>query len=263
MIKRILSYLKTDLYRLLTSSNLWLSILGIQVLLFIISYSEFQYTVSVFYIIGTIFYGLPSVLFYIFCALPYACSFCEDIEFRFQYLMVSRGSIREYIFSKIITIVLSSCFVMVISIMLYISTLSFFIPWIDKGMGGDLTNIEFFKFGFLVENGQHIFFYFLYSMEKGLMNGILSLLAAFFSICLPNKLLTLSIPVMGAYFIYTLGVALGNNNPMMNLHYIFSFNYKIFSSDILSFLYSAGISFACYIMISIAIFIKVRRRYYD
>ncbi len=262
MARRIASYLKADMYRLLTSPNLWLSILGIQILLCVIPYSGFQYEVSVFYIVNAAFYGLPSILCYIFCAVPFACSFCEDFEFRYHYLMISRGGFREYVFSKIVTVLISSCLVMLGSTVLYAGMLSRFLPWITTSAGGDLTNVDFIKFGYLLQEGKHFTFYFLCGLEMGLLNGILSLLAAFFSICLPNKLLTLSIPVMGAYFIYTFGLMIGNDNPMMNLYCIFGFNYKVFSNDVLSFLYSVGISMVAYAIIGSAIFIKLKRRYY-
>jgi len=237
--------------------------LGMQVLLFAIPYSEFQYTVSVFYIVGTAFYGMPSILCYIFCAVPFACSFCEDLEFRYLYLASSRVGFREYFFSKILTILFSSCLVMTVSTMIYAGLLSSFLPWVSTQMGGDLTKLDFIKFGNLLQNGNYFFFYFLNGLEMGLLNGILSLLAAFSSVCLPNKLLTLSIPVMGAYFLYTLGIFVGKNNPALNLYYIFSFEYKVFQNDILSFLYSIGVSLSAYIIISSVIFVKLKRRYYD
>lgn len=262
MIKKTAAYLRSDLYRLLTSVNLWLGIAGVFLLFYLIGRTEFKYTVSVFFVVNSVFYSLASVFCYILCAFPFACSFCEDFEFRYQYLMVNRGGIYPYVISKIITMMIASCLIMTAGVVIFAVTLSFFIPWLLTGNGGDLTNIEFVKFGYLLENGHHILFYFLYGLENGLQNAILSLLAALFSIRVPNRLLTLSIPVMGAYIIYEAGLTFGKNDPMFNFCTVFTFSYKLFSNDFLSFFYSVLFSVICCLLLGTAITLAVKRRQY-
>ena len=75
-------------------------------------------------------------------------------------------------------------------------------------------------------------------MNKKLLAGVLALLAAYVSLFISNRLLTLAVPFMGFYFISYYSRALFGANEKLNLTYIFNASYNLWNNDIASFAYA-------------------------
>ena len=131
-----------------------------------------------------------SMLLYVFCMLPFAMVFCEDMEHRYVRYQIIRGNLIEYVVSKVTVIYISSVLVYVFSSMLFVASCRIQLPWVVPG-----HSYLSFRFGELIENGYYWLYYLVTALQRGFLAGALSVMTAFLSLFSINKLMAMALPV--------------------------------------------------------------------
>ena len=132
---------------------------------------------------------------YIFCALPYATTFYEDIKNMYICNQIIRGGQLKYVVSKVVIIYLSAVIIMVLGSVLFISLCSLKSPWMDFQVGQWGPEIQG-MYSVLLRDGRYFVYCVLYSLQLGLWAGILSISTAFLSLYLDNKVTVMVLPVL-------------------------------------------------------------------
>lgn len=255
----LLQYLKMDFYRSLFSWQFLIGIFGVVCIMFLAIFENNQLDTSVLYVYAMVVYGLPFMTVHIMCAFPYATSFCEDWENKYFHLEVVRGKLGYYICSKVVVIFLTSVLTLVIGSMIFVCVLHLFLPWI---MQQDSIYMGYLETGGLTQflrSQNFILFFLLSSVQYGLLSGILALLASYVSLFISNKLLILAVPAIGYYFIENfMSVLLGKNT--FDLILLFDSSYSLFSNDLLSYIFSVGISILSVVIFNFLIYKRIKGR---
>lgn len=247
------NYFKTDIRRLLKGYELYLAVIGVTAALFFSLEDSgiINNSVMFTYLLSCICSG--SLISYIFCAFPYAYALGEDMENKYVRYQLIRGNLKKYVVSKISVIYLSSIVTMVAGSALFLVLVRTQVPWLD--MWAD--DGEFFKGGqysFLITN-KHYFGYCLFNaFHMGLLAGTLSVLAAFVSLFVSNKVMVLAVPLL-SYQILT--VCLGRSK--INLHSFEIYNKK-FNNDIGYFLFVVMLSLVPVILLAAGSYKKIKKR---
>lgn len=258
-IKRILRYLAMDFFRFIFSWRWIVGILGVVGTLLIAALEGIALNTNVLYVFSIVLYGMPSILTLVFCAFPYSACFCEDYEDRYIQLEVIRGDLHSYTYSKVVVIFISSVMTMAIGIMMYAGILRGFLPWITIG-DSHYENISLcggLRRVFI--SGNYLLYYFLFGIQFGVIAGVLALLASYISLFISNRLLILSIPILGFYFIdYVRGMLFGVNSP--SLYMVFNASNNIWDNDIVSYFMAVSIGIIGVILLHVLIYKRLKRR---
>lgn len=242
-----------DLKRAIFSKKFIVSLIGVLGCWCLGAIIDFGWNISVLYVVSAVVYGIPFLLVNIFCAIPYTRGIQEDLENRFVYLLVSRGSMKYYIISKCIVICFSAIMTMILGTFCFVLICRLQLPWVAQD---DST------YKLLVLNGglrvfllkkQFIIYYFLFALQYGMLTAFLSLLSALFSLWIKDKFLILTLPVICYYVLsfFLNSIFIDNRADLYN---IFVATMNIWNNDLLSFLYAIGCGLGS-IMI-VGIFIK-------
>lgn len=78
-----------------------------------------------------------ALIAFVFCAVPFAAVFCEDLENRYVYYQLSRVNKKIYVFSKLMVIYLSSVLTMILGTALFVGWCRIQVPWVNAGTGAD------------------------------------------------------------------------------------------------------------------------------
>ena len=92
------------------------------------------------------------------------------------------------------------------------------------------------------------------------MAGVLALLAAYVSLFISNKLLTLAVPFMSFYLISYYSGALFGTNEKINLIYIFNATYNLWDNDIVSFAYAIFVGMLLGGILGVLIMYRLKRK---
>ncbi|MCI9123071.1 MAG: hypothetical protein HFH35_03165 [Eubacterium sp.] len=128
---------------------------------------------------------------YIFCALPYAASFCEDLEYGYVRYQSIRGSLKRYVAAKVSVIYLVSVATLILGSLIFVCLCKIQGPWTGPAMGGMGGTYEG-----LIERGHYVWYCVFYTLQLGLLAGILSVLSALFSLYITNKAMVFVLPVL-------------------------------------------------------------------
>lgn len=246
-------YFKTDLKRLFKGYELYLAVIGVTAALFFSLEDSGIINDSVMftYLMSTMLSG--SLITYIFCAFPYAYAFGEDLENKYVRYQLIRGNLKRYVVSKITVIYLSSIIAMVAGTAIFLLLIRTQVPWLNM-LAGDP---EFFmggQYAFLIAD-KHYFAYCLFNaFQMGLLAGGLSVLAAFVSLFVSNKVTVLVVPLL-SYQILTLSSGRGKINIAS-----FQVHNKVFNSDIEYFLFVVFLSLVPVILLAIGSYKKIKNR---
>ena len=129
--EKLFKYLRMDISRGICSGGFLLGIAGVFLTLMFGTVDDITLDTTVFFVFDLIQYGMPSMIVMLFCAYPYANSFCQDMENRYAYLMVQKGSVFLYTLSRSITIFLTALLTYSIGTMLFVMYLRYRMPWED------------------------------------------------------------------------------------------------------------------------------------
>lgn len=235
--EKLFRYLRMDISRGICSGGFLLGIAGVFLTLMFGTVDDITLDRTVFFVFERIQYGMPSMIVMLFCAYPYANSFCQDMENRYAYLMVQKGSVFLYTLSRSITIFLTALLTYSIGTMLFVMYLRYRMPWEDANFTSISLLQEVGGLRYFLTPGRYPVYFFLFTVQKGILAASLSLLAAYVSLYIVNSLLVLSIPVMGYYFLLYLGNSIWGHDSVFNVSIIFDASYNIWENDLASFLW--------------------------
>lgn len=196
----LFNYLKMDLYRAIFSWKFIIAYLGVLLSLFL-GCVEIHSLTNVLSVVSSVIFGISLLLCFIFSSLAYGSCFCEDFENNYFRCELIRGNTKKYVLSKVIIILITSILTIIIGLLLFVTILHLFIPWVDLSSSSNFHNIvEYGKFKFLLKNYYFIFYFVSLASLIGMLAGILSLISAYVSLYISNRLLILTIPSMSLYF---------------------------------------------------------------
>jgi len=193
-------YAVSDRLRLITGSELYLAIIGtVCALFFALENSGIQTSVLDTFIHTRTLSG--HVLTYIFCALPYASIFCEDLEDKYIYYAVNRGKLRNYTISKVVHIYLSSVVTMVLGVLIYCLIVRIWVPW---GLASDTYYESALEgcYNFLVLHSRYLLYCLAYAFNLGLLAGTLSVAASYISLYIHSRIIVLTVPALLILILY-------------------------------------------------------------
>lgn len=252
-------YLKMDAYRAIGSYKFVIGILGVAGVMLAALLDGIGFELDVLYVFSLVLYGMPFMLTFVFCSHAYSGCFCEDYENKYIHIATIRGNLWAYTASKVITIFAISILTMALGFLLFVGVLRCFLPWISEGSSQYESLVAAGGLRSFLSKGDFIVYYMLAGVQFGMLSGLLSLVAAYFSLFIPNKLLTLSIPVMLFYFIdYISAFVAGRNS--ISLHMIFSASNNLFGNETLAFLIPAGLAIGGMLVFYVLIYLKLRRK---
>lgn len=246
-------YFFADVRRVLKNYGIYAAVLGVVVSLYFslenrgLVNGHVLYT----YLYATEMSGM--MIAYVFCAFPFAASICEDLEYKYVRYQAARGSLKHYVASKVSVIYLTSVAVMVLGSMVFVFLCRTEGTWV----GQELDDVEVLLagvYGCLIEDGHYAWYCMFYALQLGLLAGIFSVLAAFFSLFITNKMTVFALPVL----IYQ--ILLESSGPGKFTVYAFCSYNKYFARDwqCLLSLFLASIGFVS--ILAWGIFRKLRTR---
>lgn len=209
---RLFKYVRMDVYRAFFSWRFLIATVFVALSLWFacLDAGFFNSVMTAYEDIGS---GMSLLLVFIFCAYAYSSCFSEDFENSCYRYSVIRGNTWVYVLSKVITICLITTVSMILGTLIFVLSLSCFVPWIPKFQLAGST-YDFLtssgKFPQLLANNHFILYYTCLALCMGLYASMLSLISAWVSLYVSNKMLVLTIPVIVFYIVQLLSITLGN-----------------------------------------------------
>ncbi|MDE6619916.1 MAG: hypothetical protein K2K74_05375 [Lachnospiraceae bacterium] len=257
MIKNI----KSDFARAFTSPGFWIGIPGV---LAVLLSGAFDSGFGRNTVIHVLWYSTDIVQFLlvmVFGAMPFAGAVCEDLEYGYIHWIVIRSSLKDYCISRVITVLASSICAYTAGMMLFTVILKTRCEWFDEQDSVYQSAVNSGSFRTILQGGHFYLYVFLFSLQMGMMIGMLSLISVYISLYITNKLLVLSIPVMAYYFMTHYLTAAFPQNIFFNLDYIFSGKKNVFDNDMMSFAYAVLIMLLFSACLTWLIYLRLRRRF--
>lgn len=229
-------YLRTDFYRLLTSWQFYIGILGIG-LLYLIGGYQVKYIHSVY---DSYFYnGFFStvIMAYAFCCIPFGGCFIEDSEHQYWIHELQKGSLRCYTWSKTITCFLSGVLTMVCGILLFVFVLRLRVPFLqEEYIVEDQRRAD--TFGFFIYSDSILLYFICSAVLCGMLGGILTVLSAYLSLYEKNRLFTICVSVVGFYFLENFLTSNLELPEIFNLWVIYGAGYSLFGNSCQNIVYA-------------------------
>lgn len=229
-------YLKTDFYRLISSKQFYIGIIGLAVLYYASGFQFGFQEICASYICTKM--SSVAILAYAFCAVPFSGCYVEDEENHFWYSAVQRGSIKKYAWSKVLVCFAGAVLAMVIGTALFVLILSIHYPMVlDEGaVSVQLREVD--AFGFLLHDGTAFWYFICSAGMNGLLGGIFALLSAYLSLYEKNRLFTICTPVIGYYFLENFLTDVLHMPNAASLEVIFSSDISLFNNTLLDVVYA-------------------------
>ena len=183
-------------------------------------------------------YGMSGLFSMVICAADYSGSLCEDIENRYFFAECFYGKWKNFARSRTLTVFLSSLFIMALGVLCY----GFYV----SVAGGGWFSADDAVYQILQERQGWYFcllkkapplFFLATGLWYGMLSGLMSVLALLFSLYCANKMLILSVPFMGMYFLLNLSLICDLWNGKLNVWLIFQPFFHDFSTDKEAILY--------------------------
>lgn len=199
--KKQINYFVIDFRRLFRRKEFYISIIAAAIVMIATAGGKNVSFDSILTVMITTVPKVGFLLSYIFCALAYGTLYCDDLENQYIRYEVVRGNLKKYVCAKTIAIFVSSVCVMVLGFLIFVCYYSFYlIPADELGL-----SLVMDSFG-LLENGHYLIWFLLYAFQWGIWGGCLSVIAAFLSLHISNRLLVLAAPVLIDQTIRELGL---------------------------------------------------------
>lgn len=194
------------------------------------------------------------VLVYIFCALPYAAAFCEDLENKYIYYTVNRGSLRNYTVSKVAHIYLASVVTMVAGVYIYCLIVRTQVPW---AMTSDVYYDIAAEGGYssLFLQSRYLLYCLIYALNLGLLAGTLSVAASYISLYIQSRIIVLTVPALLTLICYEIADT--------SIFTVASFEpiYNPFESDLLSQLFIFAMSIIPVAILTVLIYRRLQKKF--
>ncbi|MDR2043878.1 MAG: hypothetical protein LBQ15_05825 [Clostridium sp.] len=192
-------YLKMDAYRLWHSKRI---LAGTLLTYAALMFNSFLWGRSLDVLL--LYFGIRTfstfVLVYLGCTVPFAASLAEDLEHKFLLPQLIRGSVPRYVCSKVLLTFGSSVLCMAGGTLLFVGTYRFRYPLCDPTTGIFDYYLQADFVGGLLETGHYAAYFVASACFTGMLGGLLALLSMCLSLFVRNKLLVVSFPMIGHYF---------------------------------------------------------------
>ncbi|RDU23437.1 hypothetical protein [Anaerosacchariphilus polymeriproducens] len=251
------SYLRMDFNRSIFSCKFVIGIFGVVGVMFFAIFDDIELNNNIVYVCTLVLQGVPVLVSYIFCAFTYASCFCEDSENNYFNLEVIRGKLSFYTCSKVIVIFLTAMITMILGLLIFITILHTFLPWITEENSVSQTLLTTGGFHRILQNGDFYLYYFLSGIQQGILAGILALFGSYLSLFIRNKLLIWSVPVIGYYFFDILLIEIFGEQSI-GLVDIFNSVIRLCSDDLISYLFSVGIGICFVVVFYVLIYTRLK-----
>lgn len=221
-------YLKMDFFRAFVNKTFFLTVFGITLFLLLMERTQLHFRTDVVYIYDMLKMQRSYLLLFVFCVIPYGGCFCEDAEKRFFYPELIRGNCKNYVWSKIISSFTSGFLVGFFGVLLFF--------WIESVkypvfLSGNYNS-------FFLEKGMGWLFLVEALVRESLLRGTLCAVTAAFSLCLRNKMFTMTFPMMFYYFFVNYISNWFSFPSYMNLYAVYSIFYEVWGNEWLDFFYA-------------------------
>ena len=129
-MKKRQAYVRTEVGRLFGKKEFYFSVAGIVLILFLSANDGMGHMGdSVLSAVLLSSYDAGFLLVFSLTAIPYATAFTEELEYNYARYLVIRGSLRSYVFSKMLVIFISSVLAMGIGITCFAVCCAVSMPW--------------------------------------------------------------------------------------------------------------------------------------
>lgn len=248
-------YFGTDLYRAFTGKEIWIGALGVTfAMLFALgSLEELESSVIDTVIFSA--YNVGFMLTFVFCAFPFGGAYCEELENQYERHLLIRGNLRKYVIAKSAVIFLSSIVTMTLGVVLFAVICRTRLPWID--METYDSNVAYEG---LLQNGNYILWTAVYGAQWGIWAGCLSVVSAFCSLYISNRLLLLAMPVLLDQILTELGTDNFRRISWLDPHTVFDASCSIFGNSAQTLLWAFGAGLAVTVIFGVFSFFKLRKR---
>lgn len=251
-------YLKVDFYRAVTSKAMLMAVMGV-FCVYLAGWIQVSYCRDVFEIFYYIKMYSIIVLVYAFSALAYANALVEDAEHKYWYLLLQRGSLLHYVWSKVISCFCMAVFTITAGTMLFAFAARLRLPFY-AGEEAIAENIRVHDcFGALIEKDKILLYFCVTGIMMGLLGGILALFSMWLSLYVRNRMFALCIPVVGFYFWSTYFQRIFGDLMYVDLNAIYLGNSRTFSNGWLCFGYAVLIALVIGGGLGLMIRAKVRK----
>lgn len=257
-----LNYFKVDLFRAFSSWRFLVGVFGVVLAMYIASLEGIASDTNVIYVVWIVVYGMLFMISLIFAAFPVSGFFCEDFEQKYINMLISRGNLKSYAISKILIITITAAITMMLGMVIYVSLLHMKIPWFDAEDSICQSALSLGGFRSILAQKRYIVYFALFGFQYGILASVLALLAAYVSLYINNRLLTLSIPFMSFYLITYYSRALFGDAEKINLIYVFNATYNIWDNDMYSFLYALLFGAVLTVVLGKLIMHRLKRKLY-
>lgn len=250
-------YLKTDFYRMVSSRQFYIAIFGMTILYYM---SGFQFTFQDVCASYTCTKMLSvAILAYAFCAIPFSGCYVEDEENHFWYLAIQKGTIKKYVWSKVVVCFLGAVLTMIIGVTLFAVVLHMHFPFVldDNAITVQLRDVD--AFGFLLYKDTALLYFICSAGMNGLLGGVFALLSAYLSLYEKNRLFTICAPIIGYYFLENFLTNTLNMPDSANLAVIFSSDLSLFQDTLLDVFYAIVVAVIALVIIGILTVKKIER----
>ena len=251
-MKFFFRYVLTDLRRCVRGGLWCAGIIGVTFFLFfsLENMGILNDNVVSAYLFSTNMSGV--LISFVFCALPYATVFSEDQEHKYVLYSAVRGELKTYVWAKAAVIHLSSVLVMLGGSLLFLLLCRTQAPWMDWEKDSYGAALEG-GYAHLLREGRPFLYCMISSLHLGLLAGVLSLLSAFCSIYLSNKVLVLLLPFL--FMILLSGMDMG----IFSVRMYFAVS-AVFSRDWQNLLFVLLLSLGPSVLITAGIYEALEKR---
>lgn len=210
--------------------------------------------------------GVGVEFLWVLCITPlvYGMCFIDDFEHKYIYQELLRKKLSGYVCSKTFVIVMSSVLSVVAGILLYVLLLRLtgheWVNVVRMAQGEDsYAYYHSLELWFLVEQGHYLSFMIMLAVQYGMLAGIISLIAACVSLYIRNRMIVMTIPLIIVYVLkYYAPVLTGRQELNLLWYYNIWNNSREWGN---AYYVKCLIMFLmCYLIISLWILIKIRRK---
>lgn len=244
-----MGYMFSDIKRILQSPRFYIAIIGVcGSLLFSLEQGGISQSVCKSYISALNHAGF--LMTFLFCAFAYGNVFCEEMEYHYAYYEMIRGNRKSYLWAKVAAVYFSSIAVMVLGTLLFLLFCKIWVPW-GTEMDSCYEVLRAGNYSFFIEKEQYLIYCLLFSLQMGMIAGVLSLVVAFCSLFVRNQMLVMILPILIYQCLYLMP------DGIISV-YTFWPIYHYVTHDGLYFCVVTGISMLAAVMISCGIYVKIK-----
>lgn len=258
MAKGSTYYLKTDSYRLLTSWKFYGSMLLLALAMVLSLESRDNIGESVITIFFESISRVGNMLTFIVCAIPFASVYTDELETKYVCYSAGRGNLKKYVLSKSVVIMISSIIVFVAGALLFSLFFHIWFPWsseefINMVHDGIAYEKILTKYGVCP-------WILLWAFQSGMKAGCFSLLSAYVSLYISNRMLVLIMPAVLNQLMNELQSGRFGNIPMLCPNFVFDASVRIFSEDWMEMAWALIFAVCMTGIVFAATYVKIRKR---